>query len=94
MHSDAIKKIMDNAPTGAGIETLNLIHASGKCIEFWCSYHHMNHNGYYDDHSGHCVTVKPDLQFDISIRVNGRNRNDIKDYLGDVFQEWLMMEEK
>jgi hypothetical protein len=33
--------------------------------------------------------VRPSLEYGIDIRITGRDRNDIKDYLGEVFELWL-----
>jgi len=49
-----------------------------------CGFPHMNEGGYYDGWTDHSVIVTP--AFDgIDIRITGRNRNNIKDYLGEMF---------
>jgi hypothetical protein len=51
----------------------------------------MNDAGYYDGWTDHIVIVSP--SFDgIDIKISGRNRNDIKDYLHDVFHAALTEE--
>jgi hypothetical protein len=44
----------------------------------------MNDTGYYDGWTEHTVTVTPSFS-GINIRVSGRNRNDIKDYIHETF---------
>jgi hypothetical protein len=54
-------------------------------------YHHMNEGGFYDGWTYHVVTISP--AFDgIVIRISGRNRNDIKEYLEETFHRCLMRE--
>ena len=45
----------------------------------------MNENGYYDGWTEHTVTVTPSLQHAFSLRISGRNRNDIKDMMHESF---------
>lgn len=48
----------------------------------------MNENGYYDGWTEHTVTVVP--TFDgVDIRIGGRNRNDIKEYMHQTFDQAL-----
>jgi len=74
-------------PSGSGIDNGTHI-VTDECkpdkLVFSCGFHHMNENGFYDGWTEHKISVRP--AFDgIDISVSGRNRNDIKDYLGDVF---------
>lgn len=88
--SERLKAIMDTAPSGGGIDNgtqLDSTSGAGKLI-FLAPFHHMNDAGMYDGWTDHRVVVRP--AFDgIDVTVTGRNRNQIKDYLGDVFHEWL-----
>jgi len=45
----------------------------------------MNDGGMYDGWTEHTVSITPAFA-GINVSVSGRNRNDIKDYLGDTFQ--------
>ena len=74
-------------PSGSGIDNgtkidLDASHA-GKIV-LTCGYHHMNDGGYYDGWTEHTITITPSFS-GINLRISGRNRNDIKDYLHDVF---------
>lgn len=53
------------------------------------AFHHMNDGGYYDGWSEHSVIITPSLVWGYEIRVTGRNRNDIKDYIAETFQHAL-----
>ena len=74
-------------PSGSGIDsgtTIDLDRSSGSVVYLNTSFHHMHESGMYDGWTEHTITVRP--AFDgIEITVGGRNRNEIKEYLGDVF---------
>jgi len=74
-------------PNGSGIDSGCKvdIENSGKnkvVIEF--SFHHMNENGYYDGWTEHKAIFKPSLT-GIELKITGKDRNMIKDYLHDLF---------
>ena len=57
-------------------------------LVFKTSFHHMNDSEMYDGWTEHNVIVTPTFGgFDI--RVSGVNRNEIKEYIGDMFHEAL-----
>jgi hypothetical protein len=94
-HADALDAIMDNAPSGSGIDNgvkLLLEDCGRDKLVFQCDFHHMDEHGYYDGWSHHKVTVKPSLFHGITVSISGRNRNDIKEYLGEVLHTWLTEE--
>ena len=95
-HEVAILDIMrDTAPSGSGIDngtSIDLDRSTGDRLVFELDYHHMNQDGYYDGWTAHTLTVKPSLMFGIDLRITGRDRNDIKDYLYDVYRDWLTTE--
>ena len=82
---------MDEAPSGSGIDTgteLDLEATNENRIVFTCGFHHMDENGCYDGWTEHKILIKPTFAgFDI--RVTGRDRNQIKEYLADEFHNWL-----
>ena len=91
-HQDTIDSIMSNAPRGCGFDSGTTIITDSTTdipLAFETSYHHMNENGMYDGWTDHTVKVVPDLQFDFILKISGKNRNDIKDYIYQVFEEWL-----
>lgn len=54
-------------------------------LVFDVAFHHMNDVGMYDGWTEHTVTVRGSLQFGIRLTIGGSNRNEIKDYLHEVF---------
>ena len=49
----------------------------------------MNEGGFYDGWTTHDIIVTPSLVTTIDVRVTGRNKNDIKDYLAEMFDDVL-----
>jgi hypothetical protein len=79
-------------PSGSGFDAGTKIdwqRSGADRLVFTTSYHHMNDGGFYDGWTEHVVTVKPSLAFGISLSVGGRDRGDIKNYIGDCFDEAL-----
>lgn len=65
--------------------------ASRERLVFTVSFHHMNDSGFYDGVTEHKVIVTPSFAgFDL--RVTGRDRNGIKEYIADVFNNALNAE--
>ena len=86
---DLIQNLM---PNESEIETKVLLDydvSTRNKLVFHFSYHHMN-----DKWTHHILTVKPDFIFDISLSINGSNRNYIKDDLYEVFEYALLKEIK
>jgi len=85
---DMLEDIAKNyLPSGSGIDSgcaIDVDASDSRKIFIDTSYHHMNDGGYYDGWTEHRITVSP--SFDgIDIKISGRDRNQIKDYLHDVF---------
>lgn len=79
-------------PSGSGIDagtTLQVDACTDDKLVFTTSYHHMNDGGYYDGWTEHTVTVKPSLIHELTIKISGRDRNNIKEYLHDCFDNHL-----
>ena len=78
---------INHLPSGSGIDNGTTICRESSTpdkIVLFTSYHHMNEGGYYDGWTEHKITVTP--AFDgFHIKVGGKNRNEIKDYLWDTF---------
>jgi hypothetical protein len=45
----------------------------------------MDENGFYDGWTDHTITIRPDLVFQFDMRISGRNKNEIKDYIAECF---------
>ena len=74
-------------PSGSGFDagtTIDREKSGPDRLVFLTSFHHMNATGYYDGWTEHTVTIRPTFTGP-DIRVSGRNRNDVKDYIVDTF---------
>ena len=90
-HTERIEQLTDFLPSGSGFDCgtkIDLDASHADKLVFQTSYHHMNDAGYYDGWTEHTVVVTPSF-IGMNIRVSGRNRNDVKDYIGDTFQSML-----
>ena len=92
-HADSIVSIVrENLPSGSGFDSgteLILCESSSDKLHFRTAFHHMDDGGSYDGWTHHDVIVRPSLWNDFRIRVTGRNRNDIKEYIAETFNESL-----
>lgn len=95
-HEAALKKIeKELLPRGAGFDSgtvIGLCHQE-ETVFLHTYYHHMNDVGYYDGWSRYTIICKPSF-LGINVEVRGENRNDILDYIHDVFYECLVAEYK
>ena len=92
-HKERANRLMrELAPSGAGFDsgtTIDWERSRPERILLNTSFHHMDETGFYDGWTDHTVTVTPSLAFGCNIRVSGRNQNDIKDYITEVFSHFL-----
>lgn len=79
--------VLNHAPSGSGFDNgtkFHLGHSTHTKLVFVVDYHHMNEGGLYDGWTTHGVTVTPTFD-SVHVRVSGRDRNQIKDYIADTF---------
>lgn len=79
-------------PSGSGFDagsTVDVGRSRADRIVLNTSFHHMNEYGSYDGWTEHDVIVTPSLVHGFTLRVTGRNRNDIKEYIAQTFQYTL-----
>lgn len=89
--TERLAHIMNEAPSGAGINhgtTLDETRSDERRLVFSFGFHHMSEHGYYDGWTEHMLWVSPDWE-GLALRITGRDRNQIKDYLHDVYSAWL-----
>lgn len=82
----------DILPSGSGVDCgckLNFDKSTAMRIVIDFSYHHMNDAGMYDGWTEHQLTVTPSFQ-GIDLRISGKDRDNIKDYLYDLFHFCLI----
>ncbi len=93
-HTETIAQLVKtHLPHGSGFDsgtTLDLLESHANKLVFQTSFHHMDsESGMYDGWTEHTVTVTPSLGRGFNLRISGSNRNDIKDYIHDIFSDAL-----
>jgi hypothetical protein len=91
-HGLAVDAVLKTGPSGSGIDgELKIDYYASKAdrLVLKTAFHHMDCAGGYDGWTYHELIVTPSLQFGINIRITGRDRKDIKEYLAEVFDTWL-----
>lgn len=92
-HTDAIEQIeRDYLPSGSGFDAgtkIDLEASNGNRLVLVTEFHHMNEMGGYDGWTTHRVIVEPDLYYGFTLTITGRDRDQIKDYLSDMFNQAL-----
>lgn len=91
-HQDTIDELMQGAPSGSGVDSgteLLIPQCGDERIVLSCDYHHMDDNGMYSGWTHHQISVTPSFVGGFTLKISGPNRNQIKDYLGDLFHQWL-----
>lgn len=76
-------------PSGSGIAAgMKLVREESEKqkIVFSFSFHHLNEDGYYDGWTDHKLIIKP-VFGGIDLRITGRDRNQVKEYLYQLFSE-------
>ena len=84
--------VKEYLPSGSGIDCgteIDLDASNPNKLVFNFSYHHMNDGGMYDGWTEHKAIVTPDLASGFSLTITGRNRNQIKEYLHEVYSNDL-----
>lgn len=87
-HEVFFDNLMQYLPSGGGFDsgiTLDQEKTAQEKIVFNANFHHMNQDGYYDGWTEHQVIITPSLVFGFLVKVTGRNKRDIKDYIADCF---------
>lgn len=91
--SRILEFVKEHMPHGSGFDSgteIDFNESNGDKLVFHTSYHHMNDAGYYDGWSNHTVTVTPSFITGMNVKVSGRDRNEIKDYVATCFHDSLM----
>jgi hypothetical protein len=89
-HMDVLNGMCELLPHGSGLDGKMEFQPENSHPEklcFFFEFHHIDENGYYCGWTEHNLFVTPSLQYGFELRITGRNKNDIKDYLYDLFHE-------
>lgn len=91
-HNDRIESIVkEYMPYGSGFDCGTAFdddNSKPERLIFTTQFHHMNDCGMYDGWTEHKVIVTPSF-FGPNIQVTGVNRNGVKDYIADIFNDAL-----
>ena len=95
-HRDRAEALVkEYLPSGSGFDSgtqIDVDGSNGESLRFTTAFHHMDEHGGYDGWTTHAVIVKPSLQFGFDLRITGKDRNDIKDYIAETFRHALGQE--
>lgn len=95
-HSEKLDRLVrEHMPSGSGFDAgthIDLDRTGAERITFSTSFHHMDENGCYDGWTDHVVTVRPCLIGGLRVKVSGRDKNGIKDYIAECFDMALSRE--
>lgn len=92
-HAARLSQLAARLPSGSGIDagtTIDVDASTTDRIVLRTSFRHMTDDGMYDGWTEHRIVVRPSFLGTIDIQISGRNRNDIKDYLSDIFTRTLL----
>ena len=82
-------------PSGSGIDAgcqVLVDESRDNRVVIQTAFHHMNEVGYYDGWTHHKIIVTPSLIHGFDLRITGRDKNGIKEYLGQLFDHVLEQE--
>ena len=89
---DRIYKLEQLLPSGSGIDAgckIDVEKSSSDKVIITFGYHFLNDAGYYDGWGEYKLIIKPNLSNDFDLRIVGKDRRFIKDYLYDLFDTEL-----
>lgn len=85
-----IRRLEKQLPSGSGFDngsSVNLEQSTGQKIVIDTAFHHMDKHGYYDGWTDHKVIVTPCLQYGYQLKITGKNREGIKNYMYELFND-------
>jgi len=85
-------ELKEHLPRGSGFDcgtTLDIEASKPERLVFKTSFHHMDEHGGYDGWTEHSIIVTPSLVYGFELRVTGRDRNGIKDYIAETMHNAL-----
>ncbi len=92
-HIERIDALVDTLmPSGSGFDCgtqFILDESKPNRLVFRADFHHMDEHGGYDGWTQHSVIVTPSLAFGFDLRITGRDRNNIKEYIAETFNQAL-----
>lgn len=95
-HEDSINDMLELLPSGSGLDAgvkFDWVKSTKDKLIFNFEFHHMNENGYYDGCTSHKLILTPSFAFGYDVRITGNDRNGIKEYLSQLFNELFTAEQ-
>ncbi len=92
---DRINELCKELPHGSGIDgkcEIDLVQSTENKIVFFFEFHHMDENGYYCGWTEHNLIITPNFG-NFNMRITGKNKNDIKEYLYDLWSQVFSVNE-
>ena len=87
-HQETLRLIAAHClPSGSGMDggcIIDLDQSTDEKIVLTLSFYHMDEQGGYDGWTDHSAIIKASLWNDLDIRITGRDRNGIKEYLHEL----------
>jgi hypothetical protein len=80
--------VKEHLPSGSGVDSgtrFNWEQSTPDKLVFNFEFHHMNQSGCYDGWTKHKAIVTPSLALGFEVKITGPNRNQIKEYLHEIF---------
>lgn len=90
-----INKLEYLLPSGSGIDCgckIDREKSGLKKVVINLSFHHLNENGYYNGWTEHSIIITPSFSDYPDMKITGKDKNQIKEYLSDVFYDCLFDE--
>lgn len=92
-HEATLTRLVNrHMPHGSGFDngtSLVLRKSTSETLAFVASFHHLDEHGSYCGWTSHLVFVKASLENGFTLRVTGRDRRGIKEYIAEVFSDAL-----
>ena len=82
-----IENILSTLPSGGVFAGTEVEEVSSKKVVLVTAVHHISEYGYREGVTSHRITFTPTL-VGTDIKVSGRNFNDVKSYIAEVFHNW------
>lgn len=96
IHKSQICEMLENLPSGSGLDNgvkFDWDNSNDTKLIFKFSYHHLNEDGYYDGWTDHVLTLTPTFVHGFDLKISGKDKNNTKDYLYDLFNEVFTLRE-
>lgn len=86
--------IKEHMPSGSGFDNGTTLaeNSTPDKLVFHTDFHHMNEGGFYTHWSQYDVTAKASFLYGIALLIGGRDSNQVKDHIYEVFKTALEQE--